>query len=81
LPQASLATHGLSSKDEATIAKLAQDTATDEAVVKDFYNEELAILHTHASVKNFIRVIAARRVRQRITAARASGQSLKTRAA
>jgi hypothetical protein len=81
LPRAHSTTHGLSPKDEATIAKLAQETDTDEAVVKDFYDEELAILHTQASVKNFIRVIAARRVRQRIAAARENGALLKTRAA
>ena len=81
LPHAPVTTHGLSPKDEATIAKLAQETDTDEAVVKDFYDEELANLHTKASVKNFIRVIAARRVRQRIAAARENGALLKTRAA
>jgi DNA invertase Pin-like site-specific DNA recombinase len=74
-------THGLSPKDQATIATLAQETDTDQAVVKDLYDEELATLHTQASVKNFIRVIAARRVRQRIAAARERGQPIKERAA
>jgi hypothetical protein len=79
LPDPSI--HGLSPKDQATIATLAQETDTDQAVVKDLYHEELAILHTQASVKNFIRVIAARRVRQRIAVARAHGHPLKDRAA
>jgi hypothetical protein len=74
-------THGLSTKDQATIATLAQELDTDQAIVKDLYHEELAILQTQASVKNFIRVIAARRVRQRIAVARERGHPLKERAA
>jgi hypothetical protein len=81
LPHSPPATHGISRKDAATIAALAQETDTDEAVVKDLYDEELETLHAQANVKNFIRVIAARRVRQRIAAAREDGRSLKTRAA
>jgi hypothetical protein len=45
-------------------------TDTDEAVVKYLYEEEIAILRAQASVKNFIGVIAARRVRQRLARAR-----------
>jgi hypothetical protein len=69
-------THGLSPKEQATIATLAQETDTDQAVVKNLYDEELAILQTQASVKNFIPVIAARRVKQRIAAARRNGRPL-----
>ena len=76
-----LSTHGLSPKDQTAIATLAQETDTDQALVKDLYDEELAILQRQASVKNFIRVIAARRVRQRIAAARERGHPLKNRAA
>lgn len=57
------------SADEATIAALARDTNTDREVVKYFYDEELALLHAHASIKNFIGIIAARRVRERLVTA------------
>jgi len=52
--------------DEATIAALAEETDTDRSIVKYLYAEELAILESQASVKNFIGIIAARRVRQRL---------------
>ena len=76
-----LSTHRLPLKDEATILTLAQETDTDEAVVKCLYDEELAILQAKASVKNFIGVIAARRVRQRLAAARKHGRPVNARAA
>ena len=81
-----LSTHGLPLKQEAAIATLAQQTHTDEAVVKYLYEEEIAILQAQASVKNFIGVIAARRVKQRLATARKHGRpnavaSLQTRAA
>jgi hypothetical protein len=60
---------------------LAQETETDEAVVKSLYDEELAILQAEASVKNFIGVIAARRVRQRLATARRDGRPANARAA
>lgn len=52
--------------DEATIAALAEETDTDRSIVKYLYAEELAVLESQASVKNFIGIIAARRVRQRL---------------
>jgi hypothetical protein len=61
-------THAMPSGDEATIATLAEETRTDQAVVHSLYQEELAVLEKQASVKNFISVIAARRVKQRLTA-------------
>jgi hypothetical protein len=60
--------HTLPTAEEATIAALAEQTATDTAVVKDLYQEEITQLEAHSSVKNFIGVIAARRVRQRLAA-------------
>jgi hypothetical protein len=72
--------HALPLKDEA-IAALAQETDTDEAVVKYLYDEEIALLQAHSRIKNFIGVIAARRVRQRIATARRYGRSLNARAA
>ena len=52
--------------DEAAIAALAKETRTSQDVVKNLYYEELAALHASASVKNFIGVIAGRRVKQRL---------------
>ena len=76
-----LSTHRLPLKDEAIIATLAQETDTDEDVVKCLYDEEMALLQAEASVKNFIGVIAARRVRQRIDTARKHGRPVKARVA
>jgi hypothetical protein len=61
--------HRLPQNDESTIATLARETDTDQAAVKYLYDEEIAALQGTASVKNFIGIIAARRVRQRLTAA------------
>ena len=69
-------THGLPRKDEATIATLAQEMDTDAAVVKSLYEEEMDKLHAQSSVKNFLGVIAARRVRERITTARERGRPI-----
>lgn len=55
-------------REDATIAALAEETRTDQAVVHSLYREELAVLEEQASVKNFIGVIAARRVKERLTA-------------
>lgn len=52
--------------DETTIATLARQTHTSQDVVKNLFYEELAALHASASVKNFIGVIAGRRVKQRL---------------
>ena len=76
-----LSTHRLPLKHEAAISTLAQETDTDEAVVKCLYDEEIAILQAEASVKNFIGVIAARRVRRRIASAREHGRPVKAHAA
>ena len=57
-------------RDAGTIAALAQETATDPAVVQCLYEEEVAVLEAKASIKNFIGVIAARRVRDRLIAPR-----------
>ncbi len=60
--------HGIASADQATIAALAEETHTERTLVQDLYDEELAALEAHSSVKNFISVIAARRVKERLTA-------------
>ena len=54
--------------DEATVAALAQKTRTSIEVVKRLYDEEIAELQSKSTVKNFIGVIAGRRVRQRLMA-------------
>jgi hypothetical protein len=81
LPHRASATHRVAPKHEATIATLAQETHTDPAVVKCLYEEEIAKLQAQANVKNFIGVIAARRVKQQIATAREHGRPLKVRAA
>ena len=65
-------------RDEGTIAALAQETATDLAVVQSLYQEELAVLEAQSSIKTFIGVIAARRVRDRLTAPRENRVSTTT---
>jgi hypothetical protein len=65
---------------KSTIAALAVETHTDEAVVQGLYEEELAALDAKSSVKNFLGVIAARRVRERLTSARSPSASAKARA-
>ena len=81
LRHSALSTHRLPLKGEAIITTLAQETDTDEAVVKCLYDEEIAILQAEASVTNFIGVIATRRVRQRIATAREHGRPVKAHAA
>lgn len=53
--------------DEACVAALARKTHTPIEDVRHLYDEELANLQAKSAVKNFIEVIAARRVRQRLT--------------
>jgi hypothetical protein len=62
-------------RDAGTITALAQETATDPAVVQRLYEEEVAGLEAKSSIKNFISVIAARRVRERLTARREDRRS------
>ena len=81
LRHSALSTLRLPLKGEAIITTLAQETDTDEAVVKSLYDEEIAILQAEASVTSFIGVIAARRVRRRIASAREHGRPVKAHAA
>jgi hypothetical protein len=60
--------------DEATIASLAHQTDTNRELVRHLYDEEIAALREKAKVKNFIGVIAGRRVKQRLRALRSSPQ-------
>ena len=52
--------------DESAIASLARKTSTPIEVVRHLYDEERAELQGTSSVKNFIDVIAGRRVRERL---------------
>ena len=79
MPHRDSKTHGMPRRDKGTVASLADETRTDEAVVQGLYEEELAALEAKSNVKNFIGVIAARRVRQRLTAARSPSRPGKTR--
>jgi len=79
LPQPTPSTHRLPQADEATIAALAHETDTDQSLVKCLYNEEIALLRAQARVSNFIGIIAARRVKQRLSAA--GGEARRVKAA
>jgi Protein of unknown function (DUF3562) len=59
--------------DEVTITTLARQTDTNRELVRHLYDEEIAALHERATVKNFIAVIAGRRVKQRLRALRRGG--------
>jgi Protein of unknown function (DUF3562) len=58
--------HGFRAPDDAAVAALARKTQTPIDVVRHIYDEELADLDSKSAVKNFIEVIAGRRVRNRL---------------
>lgn len=66
MPHVDSKTHGMPRRDKGTVAALADETHTDEAVVQNLYEEELAALDAKSNVKTFIGVIAARRVKDRL---------------
>lgn len=72
MPDAALPNSHSPQSDERAIASLAKSTHTAPDVVKDLYYEEVAKLRAKATVKNFIGVIAGRRVKQRLSEGRAS---------
>jgi hypothetical protein len=78
LANAKRTTHRQPSGDAAAIAALAEETRTDEAVVQGLYEEERAALEARSSVKTFIGVIAARRVKARLTALREESRPVPT---
>jgi hypothetical protein len=61
--------------DAVAIAALAKQTQTAQEIVKHLYDEEIAVLHAVAAVKNFIGVIAGRRVKQRLIALKGTAHS------
>ena len=80
MPHAGFKTHGMPRHDKGAVAALADETRTDEAVVQGLYEEEMAALDAKSNVKTFIGVIAARRVRDRLSAERSPGRKAKARA-
>ncbi|MBV8144517.1 MAG: DUF3562 domain-containing protein [Gammaproteobacteria bacterium] len=61
--------HGMPQRDAVAIAALAEETQTDATLVQCLFEEELETLEAQSSVKSFIGLIAARRVRDRLKAA------------
>ena len=57
-----------SKANETVVATIARDTDTATDVVKALYEEEVAALTANATVRQFIGVIATRRVRQQLRA-------------
>lgn len=52
--------------NDALVATIAHDTATSTDVVKALYEEEVAALSAHATVRQFIGVIATKRVKEQL---------------
>jgi Protein of unknown function (DUF3562) len=50
----------------AAVSAIAQDTSTSVEVVKTLYEEEVATLVAQATIKQFVGVIATRRVKQQL---------------
>ena len=62
-----------SSLSDTTTAALAKETRTSPEVVRDLYQQEVAAVGAAARVRNFIGIIAGRRVKQRLMALKKSG--------
>jgi hypothetical protein len=58
--------HGMQMPDDAAVTALALRSQTPMDVVRHIYDEELAELDSMSTVKNFIEVIASRRVKDRL---------------
>jgi len=54
---------------DSTTAALAKETRTSPEVVQDLYQQEVAAVGAAAKVRNFIGIIASRRLKQRLMAA------------
>lgn len=50
----------------AAVADIAKETATSVDIVKALYEEDVAALNAQAAVKQFITVIAVKRVKQQL---------------
>jgi hypothetical protein len=63
------------SLDSSTVESLAREACVPIEVVERFYEEALADLQSNSKVKNFIEVIAGRRVRERIKRSRSESST------
>jgi hypothetical protein len=52
--------------DHATVDAIAKETSTSLDIVQALYEEEVASLSAHATIKQFVGVIATRRVKQHL---------------
>jgi hypothetical protein len=55
-----------SKANDAVVASIARETATSTDLVRTLYEEEVAALTASATVRQFIGVIATKRVRQQL---------------
>lgn len=53
-------------KLEETLSAIAKETSTSLDIVKALYEEEVATLSARATIKQFVSVIATRRLRQHL---------------
>jgi Protein of unknown function (DUF3562) len=63
-----------SSSTEPDVIALAEKTHTPVALVKTLYDREVAALEAQARIKNFIPVLASKRVKRALKALEASGR-------
>ena len=66
MPDPAPSSPGSPATHAATVASLAQQTQTPAHVVRQLYDQEMTALQSNARVKNFISVIAARRVKNHL---------------
>lgn len=59
---------------ESSVIAIANETATSTDIVKTLYEEELTALSTRATVKQYIGVIVAKRVKQQLRVLASSQQ-------
>jgi hypothetical protein len=53
-------------KLEETLAAIAKETSTSLDLLKELYEEEVATLSSRATIKQFVSVIATRRLKQHL---------------
>jgi len=63
-----------SSSTEPDVIALAEKTHTPVALVKTLYDREVATLEAQARIKNFIALLASKRVKRDLKALEASGR-------
>ena len=68
-------TDGSRLSEWSAVATLAKETRTSPEVVSDLYHQEVAAVGAAAKVRNFIGIIAGRRVKQRLMALKESSDT------